>query len=434
MRLFQFDEVASMQAQLIGPTCASTVGKKFKKVLLLSDIPPSKKFTAGLVLHQLCSMMPEGSVACYAVVHPELDAELESDLSWMPIEYAIRPRENKKRRLPAQFGGLESFVAELYSELVSIKRIARLAAEFGRKFGAEAIWCVVEGQSMMRLATEVADLMKVPLLTQVWDPPTWWLRANKVDRWSQKRILDRFALSMQRSERLAAASWAMAEEYSRLYGCPSIPMIPSLDESLARTPAQGLVSEDELVIGMAGQLYSDVEWQHLLMMLNSIDWCFRGRKVTIKMLGRVLQVHSASPARIEYLGWRNQVDTIEILSKADILYCPYWLDPNYRTEASLSFPSKVTTYLAAGRPVLFHGPDYASPARFLKEHDAAAFCHDLASSDIFNTIDKLVCEPEYYRSRARNGTKAFHEQLTTRTMRSRFARFLGVNEEDLKSS
>lgn len=423
-----------MQAQLTRAPDISGKQASFKKVLLLSDIPPCKNLTAGLVLHQLCSMMPEGSVACYAVVHPELDAKLEPDLSWIPVEYAIRPRENKKRRLPGKLGALECFLAESYTEHVSIKRIAKLAVAFGRKFGAEAIWCVVEGQSMMRLATEVADLLKVPLLTQVWDPPTWWLRANKVDNWSCKRILDRFALSMRRSERLAAASWAMAEEYGKLYGCSGIPVIPSLDEALAKPPAERLSSEDELVIGMAGQLYSDVEWEHLLLMLNSIDWRFRGRQVVIKLLGRLLKVHTASPVRIDYLGWRNQRDTIDILSRADILYCPYWFDPTYRAEASFSFPSKLTTYLAAGRPVLFHGPEYASPARFLKEHDAASFCHDLANSAIFNSIDRLVSDQEYYRSRARNGSAAFHEHLTTRTMRRQFAKFLDVSESDLKGS
>jgi glycosyltransferase involved in cell wall biosynthesis len=133
-------------------------------------------------------------------------------------------------------------------------------------------------------------------------------------------------------------------------------------------------------------------------------------------------------ARIEFLGWHSQVETIELLSEADILYCPYWFDPVFVTEARLCFPSKLITYLAAGRPVLFHGPSYASPARFLKEHNAALFCHSLVPSEVAAALQLLVLDKDLYRQTADNGRKAFEEHLTLAAAKKSFFEFLGKSE------
>lgn len=401
-----------------------------KKFLLLTDIPPCRNFTGGLVQSQLCSFLPEGSVACFTVLNPDLDPELT--LPHLEAKTVSKPKEHKKRHLPGKLGALECYLAEAYTEKVVVRKIAKEAAEFGKQFGADAVWCVVQGQTMIRLAAQVAELLNVPLLTQVWDPPTWWLRANKVDSWSQKRILAEFASAMSKSSRFAAASWEMAKSYQSRYGCQSIPVIPSLAAAMAKPPATSLNKDDELTIGMAGQLYSSVEWETLLITLNHCDWKIGNRRVKVKVLGRALDVHAGSAMNIEFFGWRSQSESIDILSQLDIMYCPYWFDPVFQEEASLSFPSKLTTYLAAGRPVFFHGPEYASPAKFLKQNNAGVLCHDLSRASIYNDLNKLASDADLYRQAAENGSKAFHEHLTLDTMRQRFAEFLGISIEDFQ--
>lgn len=420
-----------MPSKLVEEATSSTeVKARSRKFLLLTDIPPCHNFTAGLVLDQLCSFLPEGSVSCFTVLNRELDPEITH--KEIPTKIVSKPKEHKPRHLKGRLGALESFLAEKYTDKVTVKKIAKQAAEFGTTFGADAVWCIVQGQTMIRLANQVADLMKIPLLTQVWDPPTWWLRANKVDSWSQKLILTDFASAMRKSSRLAAASWAMAEDYERLYGCRSIPVIPSLDSALAKPPAERMNRDDEFTIGMAGQLYSSAEWENLLLALKHANWKIGKRKVKLKVLGRNISLSSNAQMNIEFLGWRSQAESIEILSQLDVLYCPYWFDPVFTEEARLRFPSKLTTYLAAGRPVFFHGPEYASPSRFLKEHDAAIHCHDLARTSIYNELEKLAFDATLYKRLAENGSRAFHEHLTLSTMRKNFAEFLSLRAQDLK--
>ena len=78
------------------------------------------------------------------------------------------------------------------------------------------------------------------------------------------------------------------------------------------------------------------------------------------------------PNRIEKLGYLPQDKTIRHLSECDILYCPYFFDEKRKEISKTGFPSKLSTCLAAGKPVFYHGPDYGSPSIFLKKHDAAA--------------------------------------------------------------
>lgn len=399
------------------------------KVLFLTDIPPSKGYTGGLFMHQLCRLVPEGSLACFAVVNRGLkDARLAPDLGYVPISYREKPREYALPLSPAPLRDLSTRVLDGYNSSVKVRRIAGEAIEFGRRFGADAVWCLLEGQTMIRLARPVSEGLGVPLLTQVMDPPGWWMREYGLDRVSTSRVLDEFGKAMRSSAGCAAGSWAMAEEYNRDYGTRTVPVLPSLDARVALPPANGANASGELVIGMAGQTYAAEEWNALLKALSSVDWRIAGRDVRISLLGREAHLRTDAKMRVEFLGWHTQEEAIRVLSGADVLYCPYWFDPAFETESRLSFPGKLTTYLAAGRPVLFHGPEYASPGRFLQENDAAVFCRSLEPSEIVEALTLLASEGETYSRVARNGRYAFEKHLTFASQRRSFAEFLGVEE------
>lgn len=399
-------------------------GREYSKVLLLTDIPPCGNLTAGLALDQLCRMRPAGSIACFAVVNPHLEARLSPDLEGVSVEYRDKPPETPFRPFPGRLGGLAAFVAECYRALVPVRRIAKEAVRFGRKEGVDAVWCVLQGQTMIRLAIPVATGLGVPLLSWVWDPPGWWMREYGVDSLTAARVVRRFDDVLRRSSALGAASWAMAEEYSRRYGVRAVAVVPGLDSGWAVPPASGMIPGNDLVIGVAGQLYASDEWSALLRALGTAGWRVAGRDVRIRLLGRQANLSAAGEARVEFLGWAPQQEAIRILAGSDILYCPYWFSPRFEAEARLCFPSKVTTYLAAGRPILFHGPSYASPSRFLEEHAAAIFCRSLDEGEILKTIARLATDPAVYGQLASNGHRAFFERLTLEKTRESFSDFL----------
>lgn len=397
---------------------------RFPRVLLLTDIPPCRDLTAGIVLHQLCSFLPEDSLSCFAVISPFVDAKLDSHFQHIPYETATKPAENYN--FAGKLQAMKSFWRETSTAMFPVKEIARKVAQFAKEAGADKLWCVLQGQTMIRLATLVAEMMDKPLLTQVWDPPEWWLRVNLVDSFSQRSILNAFERALKRSECCAAASQGMAEEYRNKYGCNAIPVVAGIDKRLALPPATSPNHDDVVVIALAGQIYAEWEWQNLLETLDKVNWKIGGRKIIVRVLGRAFSSRSDKPRNLEYMGFRSQAETIRCLNQADILYCPYWFNPMYEKECRQSFPSKLTTYLASGRPVLFHGPEYASASRFLDSYNAAVLCKSYSHVDIYDSIRKLILDVDLYREVARNGRTAFDENLTHDRMKAQFHQFLGV--------
>src|SRR5262249_42607238 len=157
---------------------------------------------------------------------------------------------------------------------------------------------------------------------------------------------------------LAAASDAMAVTYSERYGANAVPMLPFLPDHCG-VPHRVLPERDHLAIGIAGQIYASQEVDSLMKALDSLDWPIKGQRVVVVYLGSNSIDHWHPSARIVRVGWLPEHECLRLLNQMDLLYCPYWFDPLFREEASFSFPSKLVSYLAAGRPVLFHGPDYA---------------------------------------------------------------------------
>jgi hypothetical protein len=409
------------------------------KVLLLTDVPPCKDFSGAMLTLQLCKLLPRDSLVCYGVVNPELDGfPIDPDLG-APFEKTAKPRELGCRHKNKYLGGMRTFFNEMRTAKVEIPRIADAVAAFGKRHGVDRLWCILQGQTMIRLALPVSRRLNVPLLTQIWDHPSWWLDAHGVDGVTSRFVLWQYERVLRRSTRIGAASFVMAEEYQNRYGIPAIPFLGSLDRRVVRLPSwtPPVFSSDHetILIGLAGQIYSKQEWNSLLAALDSAHWTVAGKRVKLRFLGRPYEVEASSlgPEKLEVLGYLPQEETIRRMAECDILYCPYFFDEKRKEISRTSFPSKVTTYLAAGRPILYHGPDYASPAIFLREHGAAEFCHSLATGDILGVISRLATDESLYRTVAENGHAAMLEHLTFESLKAYLYRFLGMEADDTPS-
>jgi glycosyltransferase involved in cell wall biosynthesis len=297
-------------------------------------------------------------------------------------------------------------------------------AAFAKQQQVTAIWVVLQGQTMVRLARPLALRLGLPLRTQVWDPFGWWLRANSIDRHTQRRLLAAFDAAIQQSTACATASWAMAEAYASKYGGQHQPVIAGLPRELALAPAQHVHAGDDFIIAMAGQFYAQTEWDCLIHTLNGVQWRIAGRRVRVRVMGGGLKVFTQHPANFEYLGWQSQSETIRLLAEADLLYMPYWFSEEFREEASQSFPSKLVTYFAAGRPVLCHAPEYASPTRYLKQHAAGYVCESLDPPALLKQLEYVIADQAQYRAMAANGTACFMRDFTLERMQTTFAQFL----------
>jgi hypothetical protein len=302
---------------------------------------------------------------------------------------------------------------------------------FGKGHGVELVWAVLDSVTQITIASRVASALGVRLVVTIWDPPEWLSIETGFDWFSRRNLLRDFDRELRSSSATSVASEQMAKEYGKRYGIKPIVLIHGLHPNMIKPPARELTSEKEFIIGFIGTLYAFDAWQALLSALSEVNWRIEGRNVIIRVLSGAIAVTSLDRMHIEYLGWRSIEETIELMSQVDVTYLPYWFDERHSLSVRLCFPNRLATYMAAGRPVLFHGPEDSSPAHFLRRFPAGLSCHSLESSVIIENLRRLVVDRELYANATQAGQSALNEELNLQVFRQRFAALIGIDESEL---
>lgn len=186
------------------------------------------------------------------------------------------------------------------------------------------------------------------------------------------------------------------------------------------------------MIGFAGNLYARDSWQAFLNALSSINWQLADRKITVWLIGRREPRDRKDKALVKYFIWRSLKKTIDLLAKTDITYLPYWFDKKHSFFARVCFPNKLSVYLAAGKPVFFHGIKDSSPACFFRQYPVGPCCHSLEKSEIIKSLRRFITDKKLYSSAVRAGQKALDEELNLSVFLGRFAKLVGIKENQLQ--
>lgn len=403
-----------------------------KRILLLTDIPPCSNLTAGIVTAQMCRFLPQDELAIFCVMNPHLKPKLYDDLAGIEMKVIRKPTELQRRVLRGiRVGRAGAAAIEALKRIALPRGLIRQAIDYGRAVGATDLWAILQGQTMVRIAAPVARGLGVPLRVHVWDPLRWWLDAHGVDPVNRRLDLALFDRTLRQAASCAAASVPMARHYEETYGVSSTAVIASIDPALAQAPPPRLISDDRVVIGMVGQFYASEEWAQLVAALNLANWRVGKRKVILMTFGHERPPTGIPDGHLIFMGWQDQPEVIRTIARnCDIAYCPYPFAEGMAEVSRLSFPSKVPTYLAAGRPILFHGPSYAAPYTYLKERGAAYLCRDLLPSAVYNGLAHLVEDRTLYEATALAARRAFLADFTLPQMERAVRRFLGYEESE----
>jgi hypothetical protein len=394
-------------------------------VMLLTDMPPCTNYTAGIVLLQLCRFLQEDghNVSCFGIVDQSLNPEIPSEiLDIMPFKRVNKPKESWGRH--PRIGKYASVLANNHISITILPKIAKEAALFAKANNADIIWSAIQGQTMIKVVRKAASHAGIPYTVQVWDPPEWWLSENKFDQFTRKSVMNEFGRLLNQSKASLSASWSMADEYSTMYDANCVPVVPGLDMNSEIRPKKR--TDNDFIIAFAGQIYASTEFNALVQALEQLNWTHNGRKIYLTLYGRYFQnFHFNKQANIIIRGWLDQKNVLEELAAADLLYCPYWFDPEFEKIARLSFPSKLTSYLITKRPVLIHAPDYASTVKFTKEHISGYICNTLSPETIAAQLVNIIDSNDGDTIGLR-GYQAFLKHLTFDVMKSGFYKALGI--------
>ncbi|MBA3992055.1 MAG: hypothetical protein C0469_00915 [Cyanobacteria bacterium DS2.3.42] len=170
-----------------------------------------------------------------------------------------------------------------------------------------------------------------------------------------------------------------------------------------------------ITIAVANASKDNWEWKCLLSTLDKVGWQIRNNKIQLLVFGKDFGFDCNTPVYARFLGISTEAKTIEMLSTAQIMYCSQKFEPKFAEQTRTHFPPELSLLLRSGRPLVFHGPDYAAPVSFLKSQNAAVFCHSCESIDVelYNSFDRLIFDLEHYDNIAANGLRAAQHELIT---------------------
>ena len=403
------------------------------RVLLVTGVPPSDVGVGGLFLRDLCRLYPRDRLCCFHM-GPFPENGKSPDLDGLPMEFVEAPRERADglRFLRRGIYKLCRPLAETWIEATRIPYLVERAVRFGKNHRVDLVWVPLSTPTTIRIARRIADSLGASLVTTVWDPPEYRLRHWEPDPYTFRRLLRDFDNAIRTSICSGVASEGMKSSYEEKYGTDCVPMIYGPRRFPDMFSEKAGARDGRLVIAYAGGIiYAQDAWKALVDSLAERNWRIAGRDVTIRVMCAHFDQRARAPMNIELLGWRSTLETLRLLSQADIAYLPYWFADEYKEVVRVTFPNKLATYAAARVPALYHGPRDSSVGSFMTRFPLGIGCHSMDHHDIIACLERVAMDSDFL-SRARVACdEAYHQELSPEIFRRRFAELMGVTENDL---
>lgn len=388
------------------------------RLLVISVIPPTFDTSGGIMMCHQDDIIKNVDVSYYVTNCRGL-YRIPSEYKCQNRSYCFLPKTiSVFRNITRKLNIIVRWVSQLTEKV-----IINQAVKLGRKNKIDKILAIIQDEPIIMTAHKIAEILDVPILTQVWDDPTWSI--NLVNKSINSKIsLKKFDQLISSSKACATASTDMAQSYNMKYGVKTYTLLGSLPSKLIHKPLTKINSiKGKILIGYAGQLYAKNEWDSFLQALDSLNWRINGKEVEIWLFGNFKNLNFGQRPIIN-MGYLSQPQVIDKLSKCSFCYLPYWFSDDYRIIAKTSFPSKLSTYLASGVPVFYHGPLYASVCKFLIRYNAAKICDSMETYGIHKCISELMGNKNQYITYARNGFQACKTHLSMKSFKSEFIKFI----------
>jgi hypothetical protein len=242
-------------------------------------------------------------------------------------------------------------------------RLADEIDELARWRNARALWIVMHG-AMVHVAARLCDRTRLPIHLTVHDDPPYGVALMS------KRYVGLIPLiardlghALRRARSVDVISEGMAKRYRALYGVEAAVVHRGTSAPVA--PAPPFAAAQGLEVGILGNTYGH---RQLLGLCEAVVEASRrlgvsGRIVVIGQgQGERLRTHAAGRIEIEITGHLDEAAAIERLRRCFLLYLNYPFAARAAVLRQTSFPTKLSTYTAAARPILLHAPPDSSTA------------------------------------------------------------------------
>ena len=242
------------------------------------------------------------------------------------------------------------------------KALAGEVRDLIHRHSAQAAWIIMHGAAVHVAARLIRD-RSVPVHVTVHDDPTYAFALRSRRYLALMPLIARdFGRVLRGATSVDVIGAGMAERYRRLYGVDAVIVHRGLDHVVEPSPQY-----DRARLGLRiGVLGSTYEYGQLSILGRGVAQAAKQLSVPgcVVVMGRGhgerLRTEMAGQIDVEITGHINESEGIARLRDCFALYLNY---PFGRFDAVLrqtSFPTKLSTYVMAARPLLLHVPPDSS--------------------------------------------------------------------------
>jgi len=309
-------------------------------------------------------------------------------------------------------------------------RIAgRRVAELCQSRGVARIWAFAE-QTVPMVAMHAARMAGLALHVTVHDHPfrVYQLYPDRPAWYWQNVEKDCIAM-LRAADSVDVVSRAFVGYVRQYTDCPVslyVPRMPAVAEGERRgessrkpalPPCQAsaggdakFAKENKFRIGFNGCMHTDME--ELVVFLK---WLERiGGDYEFHVFGPGAVLPSAIPmmeqmGKVVRYGYQPDYERIDTLAEMEAFYLGAWFSTNKDLTVRYSFPSKVAVVLAAGVPLICHGPDYWEVVMWLKEIKFGVWIDNIDARTIPPDLERFVKDRDFRLQYAKGVKEVFEK-------------------------
>jgi hypothetical protein len=355
-------------------------------LLLLTDYPPAAGGGGAVILRSL------------------LPGDLRQRVLWAspsmteppgPLEIGLR---QGSLGLPAILGRRLATRSATLDGLLSW-RLAREVERVAGQCQARALWIVMHG-AMVHVAARLLSRPSLPVHLSVHDDPAFGVALMSRRHVALLPLIERdFEFALRRARSVDVVCEGMARRYRQRYGIASTIVHRGIAEPVLKRPPH--VAGGSLEIGVMGNTYG---YDQLPLLGRAVAGAAsrvgaRGRIVMIgEGPGRRLRAEVGDRIDVEVTGHLDERRAVERLSRCFALYLSYPFSRRAEVLRQTSFPTKLSSYLLAARPLFVHAPLDSSIAHLAAMTDYVAWWGNEGIDDGVTQLTRLWSLPSAHAS------------------------------------
>jgi hypothetical protein len=314
---------------------------RMPRIRLITDIGPSSKMTAGIILENIIKNTPNQIEIDGYILHgkEDLEYELSRYIDCDSFGKILKPND---RWVSSQFFRLFNFFGEILSRKYT-ERISREIIQEESRNRSDLILLAIQSQTSIRIALALSQA-GYSVSTIWWDSYSWYQESRSIPKYFEREI-DQLHQRIQKNGHHLVPSYQFGEQLGLKTNFEVFYSQYEFMDSKVRDVST-------INICFVGQLYSSEEINEFLELMDIIGWNHQGRNILLHTYGS----ENLNHPMLRHHGWLDPSDLIPEIAGFDLAFLPYPKTDSMTKVVESSFPSKLAVYLSAGLPIIYVGP------------------------------------------------------------------------------